>query len=54
MGRLESDLAIIQAILHALKEETASALGEAADARARAAGLSRMLRASICLFPKWL
>jgi hypothetical protein len=38
IGRLESDLATIQAVLCTSEEETASTLAEAADARAWAAG----------------
>jgi hypothetical protein len=49
MGKLDSDLATIQAALPASKE-TASALAEAADARAWAAGAPRMPRASICFY----
>jgi hypothetical protein len=45
---MESDLATVQAALHASEEETALARTEAADVHAQAAGASLTLRASIC------
>jgi hypothetical protein len=50
MGRFEADLAIMQAVLHALEEETASALAGATDAHAPAAGEFFIVRASICFY----
>jgi hypothetical protein len=50
MGRLESDLIAVQAVLRASEEETASALAGAVDALARAVGAPLMSRASICFY----
>jgi hypothetical protein len=50
VGRLEADLAAMQAALHASEEETVSAVAGAVDAHARVASAFPIARTSICFY----